>query len=332
VQRSALLTGGVLMLIAAISGGIVLMRRDLARKPQPALPRPAQPPVFEGAESTFSGRVQPRTTITVGATVDGVLESYFVDVDQEVYEGQLLGRIRNTQLDSVERQAQAAIDAAQARAADLEGQGMAARLEASRASADQSRARSEMMRLEKSYQRQQMLWKEGATPRLDFEKAEREYNAAKTEFDTLDAVAKRAEERGTALQRELDTARRSLAENTQALESAKAAAASGDLHSPADGVVVSRRGQPGEPVDRSMKDLVEIATDLKSMQVAVSPEPPVLARIRAGQSATVRLPDLSPDEFPGKVRELRGAEAIVDFTSPTPVLKLGAAAQVRIKF
>jgi hypothetical protein len=80
-----------------------------------------------------------------------------------------------------------------------------------------------------------------------------------------------------------------------------------------------------------MKDLVVIATDLTNMMVIVEPPPPALARIKAGLPAAVRLPELSPDEFPGSVRELRGTQVVVDFTSPAPIVKPGLTAQVKIK-
>ncbi len=80
-----------------------------------------------------------------------------------------------------------------------------------------------------------------------------------------------------------------------------------------------------------MKNLVQIATGLTSMQVVATAEPGMIGRIHAGQAATVRLPDASAEELPGTVREARGAEVIVDFISPKPILQIGITAQVRIK-
>jgi HlyD family secretion protein len=208
---------------------------------------------------------------------------------------------------------------------------IAARLEVSRSAADQTRARGEYERQDKNYQRQKLLNNEGATPRLTFEKAERDWQAAKLEFESRDAVAKQAAERVATLTRELDAARKAIQDRTEALETAKTNISSGDLHAPVEGVVVGRRGAAGDAVDLSMKDLVVIATDLTNMMVIVEPPPPALARIKAGLPAMVRLPELSPDEFPGSVRELRGTQVVVDFTSPAPIVKPGLTAQVRIK-
>jgi HlyD family secretion protein len=121
-------------------------------------------------------------------------------------------------------------------------------------------------------------------------------------------------------------------EATAALERAKEELATAEVHSPVDGIVMARRGQPGEPVDPSMKDLLQIGTDLTSLQVTVTPDAAMLGRIHVGQAASVRVPEIAPDEIPGTVREVNGPNVTVDFTSPAAVTKLDLAAQVRIKF
>jgi hypothetical protein len=66
---------------------------------------------------------------------------------------------------------------------------------------------------------------------------------------------------------------------------------------------------------------------LTKLAVFLTPDPAVLARLHAGQKAFVHIDD---KQFPGAVKEVRGAEVIVEFTSAEPVTKLGTAAQVRI--
>jgi FKBP-type peptidyl-prolyl cis-trans isomerase 2 len=80
------------------------------------------------------------------------------------------------------------------------------------------------------------------------------------------------------------------------------------------------------------KDLFQIATDLTQLQVTVTAAPADIARIHAGQAASIRVPELSPDEIPGTVRGVSGNQVIVDFTSPMPATKLDLVAQVKIKF
>jgi len=101
------------------------------------------------------------------------------------------------------------------------------------------------------------------------------------------------------------------------------------LHSPADGILLARHGDIGQPVDPSTQDLLQIATDLTSLQVIVTPPATLLPRIRPGQSASVHMSD---SECAGTVREIRGADVVIDFTVSAAITQLDLPAQVRIKF
>lgn len=325
-----LLVGGVTVLAAIAAGALSVRWRDAAAKRKLAqVPSPAS--VFQNAEVSLTGRIQAQKLVPVGAPVEGVIDSYLVDVGQEVYAGQLLGRIRSGRLDAAVEQATAEAEQAQNRVNNLDGALIAARLDSSRSAADAARAHGEMERAEKVYLRQQMLYREGATPRLVFEKAERDYKGAKAESDNLEAVAKTAQDRVAQLSKQMDAARVALSEKNEELDHARTDAASAELRAPADGLVLGRRGQPGEQVDPAMLDLFQIAVDLTALEVILEPEPPVLARIRTGQPAAVRVAEFPNQELSGKVQEVRGTQVIVDFLSPSPVIRPGLTAQVRIK-
>jgi len=201
---------------------------------------------------------------------------------------------------------------------------------ASRASADASRSRSEFERSEKLFERQKMLLAEGATPRLTFEKAQREYEAAKTEYEGLSTLAQNAESRLDQLQKELDGARKILEEKSRELEDTQAENAAGEVHSPANGVIVARRGQQGDDVDRSMPDLFQIATELSRLEVLLEPAPPVQARIKTGQTAAVQIAENAGDPLPGLVKSVDQGNVIVEFANPNPAIKPGLTAHVRI--
>jgi HlyD family secretion protein len=328
VQGKWIALAGVLALAAG--AGIVIARRHRVEAAKPSA-TPVRPAV-EAAEAVLSGRVQPRTILPVGAPAEGVLEAVFVEPGQEVYENQLLGRVHNASLDEAIRQAQASLDQAQGRIVTLNSDALAAKLESSRATAEQSRAQSEFDRLQKIYERQKGLWEAGATARLAFEKSKQDYDEAKAAVARLDDAAKLAAEREKSVAGDLENTNRAVAQSQQALERAKSNQGSAELHSPADGIVFARKAQPGDKVDPSIKDLIEIATQLTSMQISLAPDPLVLVRLRPGQKAKIHIPEITPDEIAGTVREVRGNEAIVDFTSPAPVMKLDLIAQVRITF
>jgi HlyD family secretion protein len=326
VGRRWIIVAGIVLAAAA---GIAIAIR--ARKPKPVHVTAAPSPVV-ATEANLTGRVQPRTVVSVGPPMEGVIDAYFLDVNQPVYKDQLLGRIHNPDAEKTVAQAQLTVDTAQTRVTTLSGEQLAAKLEVSRTEAEQSRARNDLERLEKNYQKQKGLWDVGATPRLTFEKAEKDYKDAKEAIDKQAAAAKDAEARATQTATDLDAANAAVEKANSALDRAKADLTKGEIHSPADGIIVARKGAANDPVDSNAKDLFQIATDLTQLQITLTPTPAELARIHAGQAVAIRVPEFSPDEIPGIVRGASASQITVEFTSPSPATKLDLVAQVKIKF
>jgi membrane fusion protein, multidrug efflux system len=327
-KRPILTIAASLLILAA--GVFAFSRWRIAHHPNPA-PIVAAPPA-PITEVTLTGRVEPHTVVNVAPPVDGVLDKYFVDVNQEVYQDQLLGRIRNPKLDEEQQHAQSEVDKAQSRVVALEGDQLKARLEASRAAADQTRAHNEVARLQKDYDRQQGLWAAGATARLDWEKVQKNYNDAKADVEKQDAAVQAAAAHEAAIVHDLESANQAVEQASVAVAHAASAAAVAEIHSPVDGIVLERQELQGLAVDPSMKEMFKIGTELTSLQVVAAVDASVLPRVHAGQSATVRIPELPPGEFSGTVREVRGAVVAVGFSLPEAATKLGQAAQVIIKF
>jgi multidrug resistance efflux pump len=326
VRKSGLIAGGALIAVAAI--GLAFGWKFKHRPKPPAPAKPVVSTIFQGPEVTLTGALQPQSTEQVDAPIAGILDAWFVDVGGEVYEDQLTGRIRNADLDNGLQNAQAAVDRADMRIATLDGQVVSSKLELSRTDADQIRAHNELDRIEKVYQRYKNLFEVGALPRLTFEKTEADYTSAKAEAANRGGASKLAQDKAAALDRDSADAKKELLNKTAALEKAKEAIAECDLHSPADGVVLTRNIHQGDKVEASAA-LMTIATELTKLAVSLTPEAPALARIKAGQHAFVRIGDA---ESQGEVHEVRGNDVIVWFTAAEPVTKLGTAAQVRIVF
>jgi len=324
--RSRLIGGSAIVVatLIAISIGWFVKHRG---KPEPSQPV-ATATVFQGAGVTLTGALQPQSTEQIAAPIAGILDAWFVDVGAEVYEDQLVGRIRNADLDVALQNAQAAADRAEMRVSQIDAQIISAKLEVSRTDADQIRAHNELDRLEKIYQRYKLLMDADAIARLTFEKTEAEYKSAKTEAANRDAASKDTQDKAAALDRDSADAKFALADATTALEKAKEAVAECDLHSPADGVVLTRDIHQGDKVEEKQK-LMTVATELTKLAVTLTPDPRVLARIRTGQHAFV---SISGAEIPGGVHEVRGTDVIVWFTAAEAVTKLGTGAQVRIVF
>jgi HlyD family secretion protein len=208
---------------------------------------------------------------------------------------------------------------------------IATRLEASRARSDASRTQTEAERAEKAYLRQQMLQQEGAARRLEFEKAQKEFQLTQAHYHALDELARQSEQRVESLSRELDNARRLLEDKNRALEEASQDLAAAEIRSPVDGILLSRAKSVGEEVTRDLQDLFRIAVDLSLLEAVVEPEPPLLPHLRPGLPALVVLAELPGDGLPGTIRDVKAGEVAIEFTSPSPAVHPGLTAQVRIK-
>ena len=315
-------------LLALVAVAVTMLSRVSANKSQPAAPLvQGKPP----AEVHLSGKIRAQRVVSVAPPVEGTVGAVFADVGQEVFEGQLLARITNEGLETGQQMAQKLLDNAQSRVNTLEGEIVSARLEASRARADANRARSEYDRLDQVFRRQQMLLAEGATPKLTYDKSSREFEAAQSESRTLERLATQAESRLNEIVKSLDAEKRALAEKSDEMETAKARAVATEVVSPAQGMVVARNGEAGQSVGPDKPDFFQIATQLSQLEVVLDPDPPTMRRIRLGQAALVTLPEQSSDGMLGAVKAIEGAQVIVAFTSPTPAVKPGMLAQVRIK-
>jgi multidrug efflux pump subunit AcrA (membrane-fusion protein) len=313
------------VLIGAAAGALSRWRRAPVEAVAPAAKTAPAPP----GEVSLPGRIAAQHVTAVTPQIAGQIETFLVDVGQEVAEGQLLARISNQGLETVRQAAAVETENAQARVNRIASGIVAARLEASRARADLSRAQNEFDKAQRLYQRQKLLNEAGATPRLTYKKSEKEFQLAESDYRGTEALAKQADDRVAELTGELESARRILDDKRRQLEDAQSGVLASEVHSPVNGLIVARYGEPGRQQEQGAA-LFEIATDLSALLVEVEPEPPVLARIKAGQAALVFLADV-PEAISGQVNEVQNGRASVAFTNASTVVKPGMTAQVRIR-
>ena len=318
------------VLVAIAAGALSVLRQEHAAKQEAVRPAAPEPPPAPPSEVSLPGKIQAQHIVPVAQQIDGTVESFLADVGQDVFEGQLLARVSSQGLETARESAQASVQSAQDRIGKLEADIIAGRLEASRARADAIRSRGEYDRAERTYRRQQMLHGAGATPRLTYEKSERDYSKAQVEFDSLDTLARQAESRVSDLNEQLQNAHKLLDDKKQQLEDIQTNLQAMEVHAPVGGIVVARHGEVGKPHEDGMA-MFEIATDLAALQVIVEPEPPMLARIKPGQQALVIVADLQGQDIPALVKDVRDSVVHIGFTSPSAVLRPGMTAQVRIK-
>jgi len=315
-------------IVALGATGAWLYRRAPARPPQKTeLKRPAEP---LASELSLSGKILPVKIIEVKTPVNGILDQVFADVGDDVFEGQVLAHIQNPRLESSAVTAKNEAEKVRNRVNELQASLLSTRLDASRSRADAVRARMELERSEKAYQHQAALMREGATPRLVFEKAESEYTSQKAGLETTEALAAQQEDRVASLTKELAAAQNLLEKKQSEFEDAGLDIAAANILCPADGVVVARHSQPGEQINRAQPNLFEIGVNLADLQVSVTPEPKLWPRFRKGQTAVIEVAEV-PGGIPGVVRDVKDGHVFVEFTSPAPIVRPGLTAQVKIK-
>lgn len=326
-----LLATGVLVMVLATAAAVWYARPPATEVPKKAVAPVAEVPAVATGELSLSGRVQATKLIQILAPVDGVLEELRVREGEDVSEGQMLARVKNNSLDINHEQATQQLESLQSKVNNLEAGLISARLEAQRARADADTLKARLEAARKEFDRQAMLMKEGATPRLKFEKGKQDYESSLVEFEAKDNLARQASDRVENSSRALDDAKKTLAEHTAEWEEAKSDLNSAEIHAPADGVVVKVAKQNGEPVDRRATEVFQIAVDLTAMEAVVALNPDELPLVKPGQVAVIYLVEAGNEPIPSTVREIKANEAYLDFRSPNPMIRPGLIAQVRIQ-
>jgi HlyD family secretion protein len=330
VRRSWLAAALGILIVTLGATGAWFYRRSAQPTPRSvqAAPRPLQP---IQTEVSFSGKILPVKIVEVRAPLNGIVDQVLADVGDDVFEGQILAHLKNPRLETSVQNARNETDKLGNRVNELQSTLLSTRLDASRSRADATRAKMELERAEKAYQHQAALMQEGATPRLVFEKAEKEYNSQKADLETIEALAAQQEDRVATLGKELSASQNLLEKKQSELEDAGRDIAAANIVSPADGVIAARHIQPGEQINRAQPNLFEIGTNLTDLQVSIVPQnPKMLAGVHKGQAAAIEIAE-APGSIPGTVREIRDAQILVEFTSPAPIIRPGLTAQVKIK-
>ncbi len=325
------LFGGIVILLAVAAGAIAVWKKQST--PPVAAPAPvvATPELAAGAEISLQGKVEAREVVGVQAPSDGTIEEYLVMEGEEVFEGQLIARIANPTLLGAQEKAKEVAEKAQERVNILESQMLAARLDASRGQAEMARIQDDYSRTERAARRQEMLHAQGATPRLTYEKAQKEFATAKAEFESSTARAKGAEARVASLTKDIEAAKKTLEEKNAELEDAETNLQATQMHAPVDGVVLERKGEAGAEVKMGEDGVFRIGTDLGQLQVVADAPPPVLAKLAPGMAAAVILAEFASEQLNAEISRIENGKVYVMFGSPDPAIKPGITAQVRIK-
>lgn len=243
---------------------------------QPAGPRYLSEPASRGdltVTVSASGTLVPTNEVEVGSELSGIIEQVFVDVNNRVRKGQILARLDTAKLQDAVVKSEANLAAAEAQ------------VEQARATLAESRAN--LSRLRKVAE-----LSGGKVP-------------AKAELDSAEAALRRAVAAEAGAQA-------SVAQNLAALKSDRTNLAKASIVSPIDGIVLTRKVEPGQTVAASLSApvLFKLAEDLGKMELQVKVDEADVGQVKEGLGAT-----FSVDAWPGRKYTARITR--VDYGSTT---------------
>jgi HlyD family secretion protein len=211
-----------------------------------------------------SGTLQPTQSVDVGSEVSGTLASVQVQENDRVRQGQVLARLDTTKLENAVAKSRASLDAAEAAVAQA------------RATAAQAQATLGRMR-------QVAALSGGRVP-------------AKTDLETQEAALLQAQAAEAS-------ARAVVAQARATLQGDQTDLAKATIRSPVDGVVLSRKVEPGQSVAAAMTVpvLFSLARDLARMELQIKVDEADVGSVRLGQPATFTVSAYPGRRFPATI-------------------------------
>jgi multidrug efflux pump subunit AcrA (membrane-fusion protein) len=240
----------------------------------------------EGAVLALEGSVRALHVVSVAAPLDGVLEEIPVAPGDEVFEGQILGRIANEVLEQNERNALLELERAQARlVGSLErtacgavggiarvgrcGAGAVGVSNAPNGISSGSGCCCAKVR------------------RREIRTTRRKACSRRRRLSPKPLPPCRARFRIASSSRRGRSRRHAqvLAQEEEDLEAARLDLRAAQVMAPVDGLIIAIRKSAGSEVHREVDVLFDIGVDLTALEVVLEPEPPVLKRMQAGLPA-----------------------------------------------
>ncbi|NHZ46529.1 HlyD family secretion protein [Nitratidesulfovibrio liaohensis] len=292
-----------LIVFAAIAGvaSVLVFSRSVQPPLTGLMPRTSAAAALEERKQGWivaSGRVEPVTKeLVLGFETSGVIETLHVAEGDRIEKGQLLARLRNevelAQLDEARANALAA-------RMELEKLTNGARPEEKgEAQARERRALKVFEQARQEAARRQRLRSQDAISREDMERAQRDMDVAKQEYDAAWQQLKLVED----MYRREDVAKagHQLAAAEAAVRVAESTLRRMDLRSPVAGTVLRVHGEPGEVFSLFAPSPVISVGDIAALNVRTEVDERDIGRVRVGQAAYVRADAYGKERFGGKI-------------------------------
>jgi len=221
--------------------------------------------------------------VDVGSELSGIVETVLVDDNDQVKKGQVLARLDVSRLKDQVIQSRATLEAAQAKVRQA-----------------QATVKEAQASLERLRQVQQLSG--GKVP-------------SQAELSTAEATLAR----GNA---DESSARAAVAEASAALRSNETNLNKAEIRSPINGVVLTRKVEPGQTVAASFQApvLFTLAEDLKQMELQVDVDEADVGSVRDGQKATFTVDAYPGRRYPATVKRVGFGSQVKDNVVTYPTL------------
>ena len=284
-------------------------------------------------ETVLAGVVRAQHLVAVRPMAAGTIERFLVDLGQPVVEGQPLATLSHTTFDKAAKNSQTSVAASRANLASLKGTLAQTEVEADLASKEEELAGRALNRAQQDYDHQKMLSDNGIIPRLTLDKYAHDLDQAKAQDAAAAERARGAQNRISPLKEKIAQAQAELGALNGLDAQSQLWLSSAEVHAPATGIVVGRRGAVGDAASpQDAQPLFEIADDPTVLEAALQAPAAALARLHVGQAAAVLPSNPLGMSIPGQVRSISGTEVAIAFVSPTRDVRPGDGCMVRLRF
>ena len=214
-----------------------------------------------------SGTLQPTRSVDVGSELSGTLEAVLVNENDTVKQGQVVARLDTSKLQDTAAKSRAAVSAAVANVAQME-----ATVAESRANLNRLRHVAELSG--------------GKVP-------------SKTELESAEASYQRAVAN-------VDSAKAAVVQAQATLKSDETNIAKAVIRAPINGVVLTRKVEPGQTVAATMTTpvLFTMAEDLTKMELQVKVDEADVGNVQVGQPASFTVSAWSGRSFPATLQRV----------------------------
>ena len=235
---------------------------------------------------TATGTLQPTNEVEVGSEQSGIVKSVEADYNDRVVVGQVLARLDTSKIDAQVTQAKASLEAAKAKVLQ--------------AKATLNETQSKLAQ----YQKVRELSDNKVPSQTELDAAEAAFERAKADVASSNAAVSQAEAT-------LETYETDLSKTI--------------IHSPINGVVLTRSVEPGQTVAAAFQApvLFTLAEDLTQMELHVDVDEADIGQVKEGQEAVFTV-DAYPDRtFQAKIIQIRyGSQTVEGVVTYETVLKV----------